>query len=82
MTKDRRFSAEYNGFQDHKTGRRLIEWFEIVRVLNELADENEQLKEENKGIQDKVMRLLDFVEAKQCVTRTEIKEWWNSNYDR
>ena len=46
MTEDERFSAEHNGFQDHKTGRRLTEWFEIIRVLNELAEENDQLEKE------------------------------------
>ena len=45
-------------------------------VLN-LLNENEQLKKENKNIQNKIIRLLDYVEIKQCVTRTEIKKWWN-----
>ena len=38
-----------------------------------------ELKKENQGIQNKVIRLLDFVEIKQCVTRTEIKKWWNND---
>lgn len=54
---------------------------EIVEVLNALGDENEQLKQENQGIQEKVMRLLDYVEIKQCVTRTEIKKWWNGDVE-
>lgn len=52
-----------------------------INKMNELAEENEQLKKENQGIQDKVMRLLDYVELKQCVTRTEIKKWWNGDVE-
>lgn len=52
-----------------------------VTRLNRLTEENEQLKKENQGIQDKVMRLLDYVELKQCVTRTEIKKWWNGDVE-
>lgn len=58
----------------------------IVDLLNQLNDENKQLKQENEelkkenqGIQNKIIRLLDFVEKKQCVTRTEIKKWWNDD---
>lgn len=51
----------------------------ILKRMNELSEENEKLKQENQGIQDKVMRLLDYVEIKQCVTRTEIKKWWNGD---
>ena len=50
---------------------------DILFTLNRLNDENEQLKKENKNIQNKIIRLLDYVEIKQCVTRTEIKKWWN-----
>ena len=60
-------------------------WASDVRELREqncqLERENEQLKKENQGIQDKVMRLLDYVELKQCVTRTEIKKWWNGDVE-
>ena len=56
----------------------------LLELLNALHEENEQLKQdneelkkENQGIQNKVIKLLDFVEVKQCVTRTEIKKWWN-----
>lgn len=51
----------------------------LCELLNTFYEENEQLKKENQGIQDKVMRLLDYVELKQCVTRTEIKKWWNGD---
>ena len=54
---------------------------EAIDTMNALNEENEQLKKENQGIQDKVMRLLDYVELKQCVTRTEIKKWWNGDVE-
>ena len=54
---------------------------ELTDLLNTLSNENEQLKKENQGIQNKVMRLLDYVEVKQCVTRTEIKKWWNGDVE-
>lgn len=56
----------------------------VVDLLNELADENEQLKKENQGIQDKVMRLLDYVETNESlglITRREIKKWWNGDVE-
>ena len=55
---------------------------EVVDLLNEnrqLKQENDELKKENQGIQNKVIKLWDFVEVKQCVTRTEIKKWWNDD---
>lgn len=33
-----------------------------------VLEENRKLKKENQGIQEKVIRLLDYVETKQCVT--------------
>lgn len=46
-----------------------------------LEREYDKLKKENHGIQNKVIRLLDYVEIKQCVTRTEIKKWWNGDVE-
>ena len=51
----------------------------MIDLMNSLSEENEELKKENQGIQDKVMRLLDYVELKQCVTRTEITKWWTGD---
>lgn len=52
---------------------------ELKEENEQLKQENEELKKENQGIQNKVIKLLDFVEVKQCVTRTEIKKWWNDD---
>ena len=78
----------------------------IVNVLNQLNDENEQLKEElgsfeqvsftdlcdksrtvlymkkeNRGLQFKIIGMLDFVKEKGTVTREEIKKWWNGDVE-
>lgn len=42
----------------------------IVKLLNDLH-------EENKGIQDKIFKLLDWLETEKGISRKEIKEWWN-----
>ena len=79
--------------EENKDNKAMIEFLstENTQIMNELKtrtqiqhqleEENEQLKKENQGIQDKVMRLLDYVELKQCVTRTEIKKWWNGDVE-
>lgn len=52
---------------------------DVVDLLNELSEENEQLKIENRGLQFKIIDMLDFVKEKGTVTREEIKEWWNNS---
>ena len=81
---EKRFIERYAGrrligIEDIETNRVCVTIEENIRLLNELSDENKQLRKENQGFQDKVMRLLDYVESKQCVTRTEIKKWWNGD---
>ena len=83
---EKRFTISGVGISDHEKKRlydlQTIDGFISVRdELNALHEENEQLKKENQGIQDKVMRLLNYVELKQCVTRTEIKKWWNGDVE-
>ena len=79
--------------EENKDNKAMIEFLSIentqimdevktrTQIQHQLEEENEQLKKENQGIQDKVMRLLDYVELKQCVTRTEIKKWWNGDVE-
>lgn len=44
-----------------------------------LRKENEQLQKENKGIQNKVFRLLNHLcDVEDCITREQVKEWWNN----
>ena len=47
---------------------------EMADKINELLNE---VAEENKGIQDKIFKLLDWLETEKGVSRKEIKEWWN-----
>ena len=51
------------------------------RKIRELEEENEQLKKENKGLQFKIIDMLDFVKEKGTVTREEIKKWWNGDVE-
>lgn len=44
-----------------------------------LEREYDKLKKENQAIQDKVFKLLDWLEKEKEVNREEIKEWWNDN---
>lgn len=44
----------------------------------QLKEVNEQLKKENRGLQFKIIDMLDFIKDKGSVTREEIKEWWNN----
>lgn len=43
-------------------------------VISDLKKENAKLISENQRFEDKIKKLLDYVEVKQCVTRTEIKK--------
>ena len=89
MTENKRFQIIHLGnpydfvVKDHNTNRTYGTFQgdddSLEECLNNIADENDQLKKENEGIQKKVIKLLDFVEVKQCVTRTEIKKWWNDD---
>ena len=76
--------------ENEEFNEELMEYDSFKRLYEEkierLEKEKEQLKLrikeleiENQGIQNKVIKLLDFVEVKQCVTRTEIKKWWNND---
>ena len=53
----------------------------VVDILNELADENEQLKQENKGIQGKVWKLLELLEKEKGIDKRKIIDWWNSDVE-
>jgi FtsZ-binding cell division protein ZapB len=84
MTENKRFEVIMNEFDEveyimDKVAMEDRDFAEFIDFVEDICKENEQLKQENQGIQDKVMRLLDYVEIKQCVTRTEIKKWWNGD---
>ena len=52
---------------------------DLCLLLNELADENEQLKQQNKGIQDKVWKLLELLEKEKGIDKRKIIDWWNGD---
>lgn len=55
---------------------------EVEDLLNKLFDKNEQLKQENKGIQHKVWRLLNYLcDVEKCITKEQVKEWWNKEME-
>ena len=51
----------------------------LDEVKCELADENEQLKQQNKGIQDKVWKLLELLEKEKGIDKRKIIDWWNGD---
>lgn len=52
---------------------------DVMKLLNALNDENEQLKKENQGIQNKVWRLLNWLsDVEKVITKEQVKEWWNN----
>ena len=50
---------------------------EMVDLLNEQDERIKGLEKENRGLQFKIIDMLDFVKEKGTVTREEIKKWWN-----
>ena len=54
---------------------------ELLKQQGELEGENEELKSENKGIQDKVWRLLDLLEKENMIDKRKIIDWWNGDVE-
>ena len=86
----RKETTQYEIYDNWKTGEYpFIEPFfykhsakKICEFLNNLNDENEQLKKENKGIQNKVWRLLNWLSnVEKCITKEQVKEWWNKEME-
>lgn len=75
-------SLDMHYVADEKMGEEFAHLLNLYQQgLDTVEKENWQLKKENQGIQNKVIRLLDYAEVKQCVTRTEIKKWWNGDVE-
>ena len=49
--------------------------------IAELEEENEQLKQQNKGIQDKVWKLLELLEKEKGIDKRKIIDWWNGDVE-
>lgn len=52
-------------------------WNKVVDKLNKQDERIKGLEKENRGLQFKIIDMLDFVKEKGTVTREEIKKWWN-----
>ena len=46
-----------------------------------IKEENKRLEKENRGLQFKIIGMLDFVKEKGTMTREEIKKWWNGDVE-
>lgn len=49
----------------------------VANMGNDVINKLNTLHEENKAIQNKVFKLLDWLETEKGINRNEIKEWWN-----
>lgn len=58
-------------------------WFlcDIADLLNKQNKRIKELEKENRGLQFKIIDMLDFVKEKGTVTREEIKKWWNGDVE-
>ena len=54
---------------------------ERSKALGKLQKENEQLKQQNKGIQDKVWKLLELLEKEKGIDKRKIIDWWNGDVE-
>ena len=61
---------ELDYIADAENSFKKVDLYDCCDLLN-------ALHEENKGIQDKVFKLLDWLETEKGMSRKEIKEWWN-----
>ena len=53
----------------------------VCDLLNEQDERIKELEKENRGLQFKIIDMLDFVKEKGTVTREEIKKWWNGDVE-
>ena len=52
-----------------------------VDKSKEVEKENDELKQENKQLQFRIIDMLDFIKENDGVTRQEMKEWWNNKLE-
>ena len=52
-----------------------------VDKIKEVEKENDELKQENKQLQFRIIDMLDFIKENDGVTRQEMKEWWNNKLE-
>ena len=97
MTANKRFIGSSGGVYDQYNNNRFAwsEWEEIIQIMNNLNEkarerskalsklqkENDELKQENKQLQFRIIDMLDFIKENDGVTRQEMKEWWNNKLE-
>ena len=73
---EKRFTTK-NGvfYTDNLTGWEFQSYGEVVKLMNELADENEQLKEEIKDYNDVLARLEEKLQRERKSTQQQHQKW-------
>ena len=67
--------VEYS-YEEHK---RCVDNY--VDKIKEVEKENDELKQEIKQLQFRIIDMLDFIKENDGVTRQEMKEWWNNKLE-
>ena len=94
MTANKRFIGSSGGVYNNDRFA-WSEWEEIIQIMNNLNEkarerskalsklqkENDELKQENKQLQFRIIDMLDFIKENNGVTRQEMKEWWNNKLE-
>ena len=73
MTKDQFVAWALNNLNEKARER--------SKALSKLQKENDELKQENKQLQFRIIDMLDFIKENDGVTRQEMKEWWNNKLE-
>ena len=78
---EKRFVGEEDSdyIRDNKTDERALYLCDQLNKLNNLSEENEQLKQENK----KFKRIIDKLELERCkyLNDKQARSKWGDNYD-
>lgn len=79
---EKRFTTIESGIDygviDNATNERIFD-VNITTKLNELSEENEQLKKANDRLLFRIVDMLDYIKNKGAVTHNEMREWWNNS---
>jgi len=74
-------SIDYYYCTDNQNENQGLTEKDMLNRLNEQDERIKGLEKENRGLQFKIIDMLDFVKEKGTVTREEIKKWWNGDVE-